>query len=492
MESEISKLLVEAEKTLRLFYRDSGGGIEHETAHKYLLEIQNCEQAWQLCWQLLDVAKDVETQYFGACMLYHKISVYWRDLYVNQYVALKDEVIKYICIFSKSSKIVLSKLCMALSTLILRIPSDFLPNGVELSVTQLQSNVLLAAKECANLVILEYLTALPDEFTASPIAGSQRITMRAQLHTLIPKVVSMLNDILESPECSAIHSVSLKCLNSWVQFGASLLDCKTLIPSILNKLNVEQLAEVSSLVLVELLSHPTSFKQENSVYEFLQHLDGFEAILKKSIADSNLDMVTNICKVLVSVGETHTNLLRQAVTDDQQKRCLHLVHLILECTGIKGTYPVDETCSELTFSFWYTFQDELLTVQADSVTTYQLCLRESFIALIQVLFLKVQFPDDDIFQEFSLDEKEMLRCYRQDIQDTIMYVYSLLREQCLQSLTELLTVLLSGSISFKFLPTLVQGELQSQFVKQAILFRVVSAYVIFSDLLRCAYHPSGK
>ena len=457
MESEISKLLIEAEKTLLLFYNDSGGGIEHEKAHKYLLEIQNCEQAWQLCWKLLDVTKDVETQYFGACMLYHKISVHLRDLHVNQYVALKDEVIKYICIFSKSSKIVLSKLCMALSTLILRIPSDLLPNGAELSVTQLQSTVLLAANESANLVILDYLTALPDEFTASPITGSQRTTMRAQLHTLIPKVVSMLNDILQSPESSAIHSVSLKCLNSWVQFGASLLDCKTLIPSILNKLNVEQLAEASSLVLVELLSHPTSFKQEHSVYEFLQHLDGFEAILKKSIADSNLDMVTNICKVLVSVGETHTNLLRQAVTDDQQKKCLHLVHLILECTGIKGTYPVDETCSELTFSFWYTFQDELLTVQPDSITTYHFCLRESFVALIQVLFQKVQFPDDDIFQEFSLDEKEMLRCYRQDIQDTIMYVYSLLREQCLQSLTELLTVLVSGIIFLKFLRILLQA-----------------------------------
>ena len=444
MENEVNKLAIQAENALQVFYRDSGGGIERETAHKCLLEIQNSEEAWQLCWKLLNTAKDVETQYFGASMLYHKISMYWRELHVNQYAALKDEIIRYISLFAKNSKMVLSKLCMALSTLMLRIPSDSLSNGVELSVTELQNSIMLATNASSNLVILEYLSVLPEEFSSSPITGNQRTAMREQLHLLIPKVIGMLKEILESPGSAAIHSVSMKCLNSWIQFGASILDCSTLIPSILNKLNAESTAEESTAVLVELLSHPTSFKHENSVYEFLQHLDGFEAILKKSMADSNVEMITNICKILVSVGESHTNLLRQAVTDDQQKRCLHLVHLILECTGIKCTYPIEETCSELTFSFWYTFQDELLTVHPESITNYHFYLRESFVALIQVLFHKVQFPDDDIFHEFSADEKEMLRCYRQDIQDTIMYVYNLLREQCLQSLTELLKFLLSG------------------------------------------------
>ena len=446
MDNELATLVVEAQTALQIFYHDSADRVERDKAHKCLIELQNSKLAWQLCWKLLDSAKDIETQYFGACMLFHKISMHWRELPLNQYVALKDEIIKYICVYSKKSKLVVSRLCVSLATLMLLVPSDHLPNAMEVSVKNLQESVVLARTDSAN-VILEYLTVLPEQFISSPITGNQRAVIREQLELLIPKVLDMQKDILECPQSAGIHSVSLKCLTSWIQFGASILDCKKLLPSILNKLNVEHLAEASSLALVELFSHPASFKHENSIYEFLQHLDGFEAILKKSVASNDLEMVTNICKILLSIGETHTNLLRQAMTDDQQRRCLHLVHLILDCTGIQGTYPVDETCSELTFNFWYTFQDELLTVHPESITNYHFYLRQSFIALIQVLFQKVQLPDEGTFQEMSPDEKELLRCYRQDIQDTIMYIYSLLREQCLQSLTDLLTYLLSGNIS---------------------------------------------
>lgn len=444
MDSDSEKWLLQTEKALQAFYR-SADGSDREPAHKCLLEIQDSQIAWQLCWKLLDVDKDVETQYFGACMLYHKISKYWMEIPHDRYLVLKDEIIKYINLYSKHAKVVLSKLCMAMAALMLRLPEHVLPLGIELSVTQLEKALSLPTNSATHFVILEYLSVIPEEFTASSITGAQRISIREQLNSLIPKVINLQKEILDLTGPSLFHSVSLKCLNSWIMFGASMVDCKNVISSILNKLNDENLAETASSVLVELLSHPTSFKHENSVFEFLEYLDGLESILRKAKADSNLQMVTNICKILISVGETHTNLLRQAATDTQQRRCLQLVNLILECTGINGTYPIDETCSELTFNFWYTFQDELLTVHPESITSYHYYLRESFIALIQVLFRKVQLPDDEIYAEFSSDEKEMLRCYRQDIQDTVMYVYSLLREQCLHSLTELLKFLLSGS-----------------------------------------------
>ena len=35
---------------------------------------------------------------------------------------------------------------------------------------------------------------------------------------------------------------------------------------------------------------------------------------------------------------------------------LALVNMILSCTGIPGHYPVNETTSSLTLTFWYTLQ----------------------------------------------------------------------------------------------------------------------------------------
>ena len=42
--------------------------------------------------------------------------------------------------------------------------------------------------------------------------------------------------------------------------------------------------------------------------------------------------------------------------------------------------------------------------------------------------MKVRFPPDEEFDEWSCEEKEQFRCYRQDISDTIVYAYNVLGE----------------------------------------------------------------
>lgn len=41
---------------------------------------------------------------------------------------------------------------------------------------------------------------------------------------------------------------------------------------------------------------------------------------------------------------------------EQWQEYLALVNMILFCTGIPGHYPVSETTSSLTLTFWYTLQ----------------------------------------------------------------------------------------------------------------------------------------
>ncbi len=441
MDAEIDLLLPQTEQALITFY-NSPDPTARQVAHKWLLDLQSSEKAWQVCWKLLVKDKPVEVQYFGSCMLHHKISKSWSELPEEHYMSLKDQIIHFICEFVGGPKIVVSKLCLALASFLVHALPDFWSEGLVASINELEKK--LSAPEGSNMIVLEYMTLLPEEFSSASLVGTRRVAARSQLEKFIPQLLEIVQKTLDSLASSILYNSALKCLASWIQFGVSILDCQKLLPSILNKFNDESLVEVVSSVLVELLSHPSSFKQENSIYSFLEHLDGFESMIKKALTDHNFDKVSQICKVLVAIGETHSRLLRQASTDDQQKHCLQLLRLILDCTGIPGHYPVDETCSELTFSFWYTFQDELLALHPENVTNYHFYLRESFVALIQILFAKVQFPEDEIYKDFGSEEKEMFRCYRQDVQDTIMYVCSLLREQCLHHLTELLKFLLSG------------------------------------------------
>lgn len=52
-----------------------------------------------------------------------------------------------------------------------------------------------------------------------------------------------------------------------------------------------------------------------------------------------------------------TSLFRTLLEQvDHWQSFLALVNMIMFCTGIPGHYPVNETVSSLTLTFWYTLQ----------------------------------------------------------------------------------------------------------------------------------------
>lgn len=107
--------------------------------------------------------------------------------------------------------------------------------------------------------------------------------------------------------------------------------------------------------------------------------------LKQAAQDGDMETSHGICRIAVAMGETHSRhsaiqtrtpsacklrsrlrfyllmvvflcdrvLLEQV---EQWQEYLALVNMILFCTGIPGHYPVSETTSSLTLTFWYTLQ----------------------------------------------------------------------------------------------------------------------------------------
>ena len=104
---------------------------------------------------------------------------------------------------------------------------------------------------------------------------------------------------------------------------------------------------------------------------------------------------------------------------------------------MKGQYPVDETCSELTFSFWYALQvsddenetnphahlqEEITSIDEEDKQTILMGLfRPYFERLIEVLISKGQLPANENI--FTSEDKESFRCYRVDITDTMVNIF---------------------------------------------------------------------
>uniref|UniRef100_A0A8C6PHE1 Importin 13 n=1 Tax=Nothobranchius furzeri TaxID=105023 RepID=A0A8C6PHE1_NOTFU len=150
-----------------------------------------------------------------------------------------------------------------------------------------------------------------------------------------------------------------------------------------------------------------------------------------------------ICRIAVTLGENHSRTLLEQV--DHWQSFLALVNLIMFCTGIPGHYPVNETTSSLTLTFWYTLQDEIMSFETDKQAVYLQVYRPVYFQLVDVLLHKAQFPSDQEYASWSSDEKEQFRIYRVDISDTLMYVYEMLGAELLSNLYDKLGRLLTNT-----------------------------------------------
>lgn len=106
---------------------------------------------------------------------------------------------------------------------------------------------------------------------------------------------------------------------------------------------------------------------------------GLHDQLKKAVQDGDVETSHGICRIAVAMGETHsrcahaqTNTSVSVPGRDGRGSCLcsrvlleqvehwqeflALVNMILFCTAVPGYYPVNETTSSLTLTFWYSLQ----------------------------------------------------------------------------------------------------------------------------------------
>lgn len=125
-----------------------------------------------------------EIQYFGASALHTKISRYWSDIPTDQYDSLKSQLFSQIARFSSSSKMVLTRLCVALASLALNTMPEAWPGAVAEMVRVFQEEGGGMDGQARCLALLELLTVLPEEFQTSRLPQYRKGLVCFQLHIL--------------------------------------------------------------------------------------------------------------------------------------------------------------------------------------------------------------------------------------------------------------------------------------------------------------------
>ncbi|XP_041133806.1 importin-13-like isoform X4 [Polyodon spathula] len=431
------------EKALHQLYYDPN--IENKNlAQKWLMQAQVSPQAWQFSWVLLCPDKVPEIQYFGASALHTKISRYWNDIPAEQYESLKSQLFSQIARFASGSKIVLTRLCVALASLALNMMPEAWPVAVSDMVKMFQTESSDVDGRVRCLALLELLTVLPEEFQTSRLPQYRKGQVRNALGQESGAVFPLLLQLLQQQDSpSFIKQKVLKCFSSWVQLDVPLLDCENLMQVAFSSLQDPELFDTAVEAIVNSISQPDSQRYMNTLLKLIPQVLQLQEQLRQAVQSGDMETSHGICRIAVALGENHSRALLEQV--EHWQSFLALVNMIMFCTGIPGHYPVNETTSSLTLTFWYSLQDDIMSFEANKQVVYMQVYRPVYFQLVDVLLHKAQFPSDEEYSSWSSDEKEQFRIYRVDISDTLMYVYEMLGAELLSNLYDKLGRVLTST-----------------------------------------------
>uniref|UniRef100_A0A8D3EEV5 Importin-13 n=1 Tax=Scophthalmus maximus TaxID=52904 RepID=A0A8D3EEV5_SCOMX len=395
-------------------------------AQEWLTQAQGSAQAWHFCWPSV-----------------YSISRHWSDLPTDQHEGLRIQLLDHILRFSSGPKMVLTRLCVSLASMALNlIPQAWLQpvaDMVRAFQPQKPASEGGPGAEASQdphahcLALLELLTVLPEEFQSSRLAQARRTQLREALAGEWAVVCPMLCQLLQSQDSSnRVKDKVLRCLSSWVALDVPLGESHELVQDCFTALSDPELFDTAVETIVDAISQPDCQRYVDALVSLMPLVLGLHDQLKAAVQDGDMETSHGICRIAVAMGETHSRVLLEQV--DHWQEYLALVNMILYCTGIPGHYPVSETTSSLTLTFWYTLQDDILSFEEEKQAVYLQVYRPVYFQLVDVLLHKSHYPSQEEFTSWSSDDKEQFRIYRVDISDTLMYVYEMLGAELLSNL----------------------------------------------------------
>lgn len=444
--------LENVEAVLHQFYHDVQSQVQ---ANHFLMMAQLSPEAWNFAWQLLHPSKPQEVQFFGASTLQVKISKHWHEIPSDQYGVLREKLLGAVISYASGPSVILTRLCVALSWYIFQTVTDFWPTAISDLMSAFQpQNVPTVKPEQATHVLLKLLTVLNEELQTAHMSSSKVGSIRNALQISFEPVMNLVEKILLQSKTTASSSsdlteMALKCYSSWSQLGSAVLEKESLLLLIFDAVYKEDLCQTALETLSNIALHCTAHKYPNFILKMIENIVKLEGLLSKAIAEEDTDTCSSIYAVAIAVAEHHSNMLLDLILQKPDKRdvILQLISFILRCSGSPGQYPVDEICSEQAFGFWYNLQDAIKASEPSKFESLLLVFHPVFQSLVDTYLVKVRFPPDEVFNQWNSDEKEAFRCYRQDIGDSCMYCYNILREAMLANLMAHLCIATTAAIS---------------------------------------------
>ncbi|RZF36601.1 hypothetical protein LSTR_LSTR007304 [Laodelphax striatellus] len=422
-------------------------------AHQWLVVAQNSQNAWSFVWELLQKERSAEVQFFAATTLHTKIMKAWSEVPAKEYGDLRKRLLESIFSYAAGPKIVLNRLCIALSAYILQTTPSYWPNAIPELLAMFQATDLQTlTPERRVWILLEVLTVIPEEFDSMSMMKGHKTTVRNELEKTTVPVLSLVQSVLaesDSTNGSEVLSQAVRCATAWLRFGVSLVECDQLVSQLIGVVmatcvssTASEAAELSVEALDQMITHPECCNYPTVVLNFVPRILCLKDVITQCQTVGNVELMSSIYSLFIGIVETHTQLILRCFANDMRDIPVQIFQVLLSCMNSPGQYPTQEKCSQLTFMSWYLLQDELLRMNDRSeLLPYVIPI---FKDLVLILLRKCEYPRD---MELCAEDKETFRWYRTDIADTLVYCCNVLHESVLEILLSQLQLSMTSAKS---------------------------------------------
>lgn len=439
-------LVTNIERLLNELY-DDHNKTKFEETNNLLINLQKSKEAWMFAWLLMKKDKPVNVQYFGASSLYVKLTKYHFELDNNSYRQLWMKIIENLIAYMESAEfnLITTKLISCLAVCIVQNIDNEWNNALQDLWNLFQPEKLSNIPSTRVIhVLLEILSVIPDELNHPYQDKNKKQASRLELVKHAESVLMFVYKILSEENISDnITKICLKCFHCW-SIGLDTIvlteNHLAIMAIVLNCVRNENTCHEAVECIIAIYTCPHMIKQPKMIIQLIEQMTiGLTNLIDQTIQESNMDYLRDLYFLFVSIGESHTRLILDSLTDLSLNRdiLIEFFRIILKCSSTPTHYGYDETISDLPFNFWINFQDDFMASDESKIQIYLNIFKDIFHSMINIFLFKLQYPPDEIYeQSWDKDDRERFRCYRQDIADTYTYCFSILNTSLLQILMD--------------------------------------------------------
>lgn len=436
-DTHANKMEVSAEQVEQAvveFYQDP---VAKSGLNAWLMQAQHSRHSWTFAWPLLDPSKPEEVQFFAGNTIYMKVSRYWHEVPKEEYEPLKMKILSLIAQYSRS-KVILNRLVKSLGAYVIHTIQLDWTTAIQDIITMFDPGTVSGIDPSVALNLLfSILTIIPEELEtmqeAMSINSKDKQVITGAVRNSHQAVLSLISQVMQAGQVSdVIKEVVLKTLNAWLKLSLPLSETRDLLVALIPYSNYALLCEPVMDALRTAVTDVGTYNIPNTVMEFVTQMLRLAPILEEAQRASDENTASLIYSLFTSVVECHSRLLLQcALQAEHQATVVQVVALLLRCAATPGQYPTDETTSNIPFAVWFTIQDDIMTFEGEQQAELLQLFQPVYLKLVDTFIQKSLLPAEDAL---TSEEQEMFRCYRQDICDTYMYAYYVLRGEMLSHL----------------------------------------------------------